>query len=107
MRSRKQHAALIGKARARSFEALRFSDFWYHYRALPADAQQLADRCFVLMNSNPRHPSIHLKHVGEFWQLASALPLETDVGERTLFCKYVQPLRFAIRSRVLNRASSR
>ena len=42
-------------------------DFWYHYRALSADVQQIADRCFALMNSNPRHPSIHLKRVGEFW----------------------------------------
>lgn len=29
--------------------------------------QQLADRCFELMKDDPRHPSIHLKHVGEFW----------------------------------------
>jgi hypothetical protein len=29
--------------------------------------QRLADRCVALMNSDPRHPSIHLKHVGEFW----------------------------------------
>jgi hypothetical protein len=42
-------------------------DFWYHYRTLPADVQQLADRCFALMSSNPRHPSIHLKKVGHFW----------------------------------------
>jgi len=28
-------------------------DFWYHYRGLPADVQQLADRCFALMNSKP------------------------------------------------------
>jgi hypothetical protein len=42
-------------------------EFWYHYRALPIEVQQLADRCFALMNANPRHPSIHLKHVGEFW----------------------------------------
>jgi hypothetical protein len=42
-------------------------DFWYHYRVLPADVQQLADRCFLLMNSNPRHPSIHLKKASEFW----------------------------------------
>jgi hypothetical protein len=42
-------------------------DFWYHYRALPAEVQQFADRCFELMKANLRHPSIHLKQVGEFW----------------------------------------
>ena len=41
--------------------------FWFHYRALPAEVQQLADRCFALMKADPRHPSIHLKHVGKFW----------------------------------------
>jgi hypothetical protein len=41
--------------------------FWFCYRALPADVQQLADKCFELMKSDPRHPSIHLKHVGEYW----------------------------------------
>jgi hypothetical protein len=41
--------------------------FWSHYRALPVEVQQLADRCFELMKADPRHPSIHLKHVGEFW----------------------------------------
>jgi hypothetical protein len=42
-------------------------EFWSHYRALPADIRKLADRCFELMKANPRHPSIRLKHVGEFW----------------------------------------
>lgn len=42
-------------------------DFWHHYRALPAEVRALADRCFTLMNADPRHPSIHLKHVGEYW----------------------------------------
>lgn len=59
-------------------------DFWYHYRALPADVQQLADRCFALMNSNPRHPSIHLKHVGAFWSARVGLhwrAVGTDVED--------------------------
>jgi hypothetical protein len=41
--------------------------FWAHYRALPVEVQQLADRCFELMKADPRHPSIHLKRVGEYW----------------------------------------
>jgi hypothetical protein len=42
-------------------------DFWRHYRALPAEVQALADECFARMKINPRHPSIHLKRVGEYW----------------------------------------
>lgn len=42
-------------------------EFWFHYRALPAEVQQLADKCFELTKADPRHPSIHLKHVGEQW----------------------------------------
>jgi hypothetical protein len=41
--------------------------FWAHYRSLPVEVQQLADRCFELMKADPRHPSIHLKRVGEYW----------------------------------------
>lgn len=42
-------------------------EFWLHYHILPIEVQQLADRCFALMKTDPRHPSIQLKHVGEFW----------------------------------------
>jgi hypothetical protein len=42
-------------------------EFWSDYRALPIEVQQLADRCFEMMKDDPRHPSIHLKRVGDFW----------------------------------------
>lgn len=42
-------------------------EFWACYRTLPGEVQQLADRCFELMKADPRHPSIHLKQVGEYW----------------------------------------
>ncbi|MGQ0835174.1 MAG: ParE family toxin-like protein [Gammaproteobacteria bacterium] len=42
-------------------------EYWYFYRALPAQVRELADRCFGLMKANPRHPSIQLKKVGEYW----------------------------------------
>jgi hypothetical protein len=42
-------------------------DFWQLYRQLPAEVCELADRCFERMNANPRHPSIPLKKVGEYW----------------------------------------
>ncbi|MDY6783275.1 MAG: hypothetical protein SW833_12160 [Cyanobacteriota bacterium] len=41
-------------------------DFWYYYRQLPRNIQELADRCYELLRENPRHPSLHFKKVGQF-----------------------------------------
>jgi len=41
-------------------------DFWARYRALPADVQSLADKSFALLKSDSRHPSLHLKKVGDY-----------------------------------------
>jgi hypothetical protein len=38
--------------------------FWDFYKLLPAEIQELADRCFDLLKKNPQHPSLHLKKVG-------------------------------------------
>jgi len=46
--------------------------FWKHYRDLPEDIQELADRKFELLKSNPRHPSLHLKKIGKKKPLWSA-----------------------------------
>ncbi len=35
--------------------------FWFHYRMLPKDIQDLADRAFQLLKENPRHSSLRLK----------------------------------------------
>jgi hypothetical protein len=40
---------------------------------LPADVRQLADRCFALLRQDPRHPSLHLKKVGQFWSVRVGL----------------------------------
>jgi hypothetical protein len=45
------------------------TSFWYHYRRLPEDVQRIADRCFELLRHNPRHPSLHLKRVGQLWSV--------------------------------------
>jgi hypothetical protein len=42
-------------------------DFWWCYRNLPPEAQKLADKAFELLRSNPRHPSLQFKKVGELW----------------------------------------
>ncbi len=44
-------------------------DFWSCYRSLPAEVQALADKCFALLKSDPRHPSLHVKKVGRFWSV--------------------------------------
>jgi len=36
-------------------------------RALPEDIRSLADKNFQLLKSNPRHPSLHFKRIGELW----------------------------------------
>jgi len=40
--------------------------FWDHYHSLPAAIRKLADDNFVLLKSNPQHPSLHFKKVGRF-----------------------------------------
>ena len=41
--------------------------FWEAYGQLPVKVRQLADRNFELLKTDPRHPSLHLKKVGDFW----------------------------------------
>ncbi len=42
-------------------------DFWLHYRVLPERIQNLADKNYELLKSDPRHPSLRLKKVGGYW----------------------------------------
>jgi len=32
-------------------------EFWHHYRRIPKDIQELADKNFALLKANPRHPN--------------------------------------------------
>jgi hypothetical protein len=41
-------------------------DFWYCYRQLPAEIQELADKNFALLQQNPHHPSLRLKKINSF-----------------------------------------
>lgn len=45
--------------------------FWEHYRRLPREVQELADRCYALLLADPLHPSLHFKRVGGTKQLWS------------------------------------
>ncbi len=42
-------------------------DFWAHYRQLPPEIRNLADKNFALLKQDPHHSSIRLKKIGEFW----------------------------------------
>jgi hypothetical protein len=39
--------------------------FWKHYNSLPQQVQQLADKNYALLRSDPFHPSLHFKKVGK------------------------------------------
>ena len=41
----------------------------YHYRQLPGEIQDLADRCYELLKQDSRYLSLHFKKVGQFWSV--------------------------------------
>ena len=41
--------------------------FWALYDGLPKPVRDLADKNFLLLKANPRHPSLHFKRIGELW----------------------------------------
>ena len=60
-------------------------DFWTAYHRLPPAIQSLADKNFELLKNNPRHPSLQLKKVGDYWsarvgQKYRAVAIEVDGG---------------------------
>ena len=42
-------------------------EFWYHYRRLPVEVRELADKNFALLRGDPHHPSLRLRKIGSFW----------------------------------------
>ena len=51
------------------FRSRTLSGFWRHYDALPKDIRQRAFKQYAIFEENPRHPSLQLKPVGEFWSV--------------------------------------
>jgi len=47
--------------------------FWACYGELPSLVQEHADRAFRLLKADPKHPSLHLKKVGQFWSVRIGL----------------------------------
>jgi hypothetical protein len=56
--------------------------FWYHYRNLPPEVRELADKNFILLRENPHHPSIRLKKVGSFWSARVGLRYRSLARDR-------------------------
>ncbi len=59
--------------------------FWKCYDTLPAAVRQVADQNYELLKTDPSHPSLHFKKVGEFWSVRAgrgyrALGVETAKG---------------------------
>ena len=62
--------------------------FWEHYRRLPTDVRDLADKNLQLLQSNPRHPSLQFKKVGNVWSARVGLAhraLAVEDGEDFLW----------------------
>lgn len=62
--------------------------FWRHYRALPDELQQLADRGYQLLLQDPRHPSLHFKRIGRLWSVRVGLhhrALAVERGEEMVW----------------------
>jgi hypothetical protein len=68
--------------------AMRFfadPSFWNCYHKLPKSIQQLADKNFDLLKQNPKHASLHLKKIRDFWSVRvgvkyRALAIEVEEG---------------------------
>lgn len=43
--------------------------FWDCYGKLPFSIRELSDKNFKLLKENPRHPSLHLKKVSNYWSV--------------------------------------
>ena len=49
------------------FRSRTLPEFWHCYDALPEHIRKRASRQYEIFGQNPRHPSLQLKPVGEFW----------------------------------------
>jgi hypothetical protein len=58
-------------------------DFWYHYRQLPDEIRDLADKNFAILRADPRHPSLRFKKVGNYWSVRVGLHFRALAKERS------------------------
>ena len=57
-------------------------DFWFHYRQLPDDIREIADKNFSLLKADPRHSSVRLKKVGVLYSARIGLHYRALAKER-------------------------
>ena len=57
-------------------------EFWFHYRRLPAEFRELADRSSPMLQADPRHPSLRLKKAGAFWSARIGVRVRALVKDR-------------------------
>jgi len=55
--------------------------FWARYHALPAEVRDLADKSFQLLKTDPSHPSLHFKKLGEVWSARVGLHYRAIAAE--------------------------
>jgi hypothetical protein len=51
------------------FRSRTLPEFWRHYDGLPEEIRRRAVKRYAIFAQNPRHPSLQLKPVGEFWSI--------------------------------------
>ncbi|MGH8521984.1 MAG: hypothetical protein ACREU9_11320 [Gammaproteobacteria bacterium] len=59
--------------------------FWALYNVLPEEVRALADKNYLLLKTNPKHPSLHFKRLGKLWSVRigaryRALGIDIDDG---------------------------
>jgi hypothetical protein len=47
--------------------------FWALYEAFPSNIRGLADKNYQLLKSDPKHPSLHFKRIGDLWSVRIGL----------------------------------
>lgn len=57
-------------------------NFWFHYRQLPPEVRELADKNFELLRADSRYPSLHLKKIGIYWSARVGLAYRVLAKER-------------------------
>ncbi len=72
------------------------ADYWPLYNRLPAEVRETADKCFALLKSDPKHPSLHFKKVGELWSVRAgrhyrALGMDAPGSENGILWFWIGP----------------
>lgn len=57
-------------------------EFWFHYRKLPVEIRNLADKNFAILKDDSNHPSLRLKKVGVYWSVRVGLHYRALAKER-------------------------